>query len=80
MIEKCERCGNEDEGARVFYCRDCETYFCDDCIGEDVGELRRMSASIAYDNFCPECSDGGYIGRVDRIGSSDDDDDDSDDE
>ena len=69
MIEKCDRCGNEEQGDRVYYCRDCKTYFCDACLGDAVGAFERASSAVAYASFCPECSDGGWIGRVDRIGT-----------
>lgn len=71
MATHCERCGNDENGDRIYYCRDCRTYFCDSCIGDDVGEMVRMHLAIIYDAYCPECSDGGYLGRVDRIRSQD---------
>lgn len=68
MAERCERCGNDDEGDRIYYCRDCSTYFCDACLGEDVTEGQRSYAAVVYGTFCPECTDGGWLGRVARIG------------
>ena len=70
MIEKCERCGNENEGDSVYYCRECKTYFCDLCLGKSVGSFARAMSGITYHSFCPECSDGGYIGNVSKIGSA----------
>ncbi len=67
MIEKCERCGNENEGDSVYYCRKCKTHFCDECLGKAVGGLSRSMSKLMYHSFCPECSDGGYIGNVGSI-------------
>jgi hypothetical protein len=38
-------------------------------LGKNVGSFARAMSGITYHSFCPECSDGGYIGNVSNIGS-----------
>jgi hypothetical protein len=61
MADHCESCGNDDEDDRIYYCRDCRTYFCDACLGDEVGQFARLNAGAIYLSLCPECSDGGYL-------------------
>lgn len=82
-FDECPNCGNEDHQASIFYCKDCETYFCDDCVGDKAGAGGHALSEFGWSSFCPDCSDGGYIGKVgviwkDDEGSDDDDPEDDD--
>lgn len=49
---RCPKCGNEEEGASIWRCKDCGCVHCKECDPEN--------------GQCPNCN--GHVGKVGRIG------------
>lgn len=68
---ECPNCGHKEARGVIYYCRDCDTYFCEECVG-DEHPVQKAFSHIGYGAFCPNCSDGGYIGAVAHMEDEDD--------